>query len=376
MAILYIRDQDGNFVPIPSINGVDGKSAYEYAKEGGYKGTEQEFIAILNGLTGSTDARHYTDFGNPHKVTAGQVGSLKFYNGFGALNEEIGTSFDSDTPIETIIQAMPDNTGLKADINTVDAGDSGTTIYPAVYGILSIYKIRNNRVEVEYVSNVASGGKEYNQRWIGQYNVGKFGGFVQIYTEQNKPKASDVGALPTSGGELTGPIKWNDGQTHIIGQADGNFIIQNYKTDEDGNDDFIAFHNRLALENALKFYRNGKSYSIFGEHNRAWLGNAKIEKGTYTGAGVYGADKPNSLTFDFIPKMVFIHCVDVADNYGIFAYGASLGSVFYSGVSGLAKTYLTWNEKTVSWYSTDSSYSKERGQLNASGKEYIYVAIG
>lgn len=45
-AILKIRDKDGNFVDFPAIA---GKSAYDYAVEGGYQGTEEEFIAFLNG---------------------------------------------------------------------------------------------------------------------------------------------------------------------------------------------------------------------------------------------------------------------------------------------------------------------------------------
>ena len=44
--ILKIRDKDGNFIDFPAIK---GKSAYEYAVEGGYQGTEEEFIAFLNG---------------------------------------------------------------------------------------------------------------------------------------------------------------------------------------------------------------------------------------------------------------------------------------------------------------------------------------
>ena len=50
--ILKIRDKDGNFVGIPSIKGDNGKSAYEQAVEGGYKGTEEEFIQILGNLGG------------------------------------------------------------------------------------------------------------------------------------------------------------------------------------------------------------------------------------------------------------------------------------------------------------------------------------
>lgn len=81
MPILQIRDEDGNFIPIPAIKGDKGKSAYEQAKEGGYKGTEEEFIAILNGLTFPEDAEHREDFNNPHKVTASQVKALSLTGG-------------------------------------------------------------------------------------------------------------------------------------------------------------------------------------------------------------------------------------------------------------------------------------------------------
>lgn len=47
MSVLYIRDKDGKFTAIPCMKGDDGKSAYEYAKEGGYTGTEEEFAEKL-----------------------------------------------------------------------------------------------------------------------------------------------------------------------------------------------------------------------------------------------------------------------------------------------------------------------------------------
>lgn len=59
MPILRIRDENGNFIPIYAIRGDDGKSAYEQAKEGGYKGTEEEFVARLNDLTGSENLARF-----------------------------------------------------------------------------------------------------------------------------------------------------------------------------------------------------------------------------------------------------------------------------------------------------------------------------
>lgn len=112
--ILRIRDENGNFIPISALKGDkgdrgdNGKSAYEQAKEGGYTGTEEEFTALLNGLTDINDQTptytaanelteltsgeklsvllgkvakgissliaHLKDFNNPHKVTLEDVG--------------------------------------------------------------------------------------------------------------------------------------------------------------------------------------------------------------------------------------------------------------------------------------------------------------
>lgn len=47
MPALKLKDKDGNWIPLPTIKGVDGKSAYEQAVAGGYKGTEAEFQKIL-----------------------------------------------------------------------------------------------------------------------------------------------------------------------------------------------------------------------------------------------------------------------------------------------------------------------------------------
>lgn len=61
MPILQVRDKDGNFVSIPAIEGARGergKSAYEQAKEGGYEGTEEEFIALLNGLESAASVEY------------------------------------------------------------------------------------------------------------------------------------------------------------------------------------------------------------------------------------------------------------------------------------------------------------------------------
>lgn len=97
MPILHIRDENGNFIPIPAISGKDGKSAYEQAVEGGFQGTEEEFIALLNGLISAQinpisteEPEHYSDFNNPHKVTAKQTGAIpEVYYASNDLNAEL-----------------------------------------------------------------------------------------------------------------------------------------------------------------------------------------------------------------------------------------------------------------------------------------------
>ena len=43
---LSVYDENGNKIAIPAIN---GKSAYEYAQDGGYTGTEEDFSKLLAG---------------------------------------------------------------------------------------------------------------------------------------------------------------------------------------------------------------------------------------------------------------------------------------------------------------------------------------
>ena len=112
---------------------------------------------------------------------------------------------------------------------------------------------------------------------------------------------------------------------------------------------------------------------------------ARISSGTYVGDGAAGIDNPNSLTFDFVPKIVFVSSEESATSAsptisgsinGGFAWikgmtkGLSYGHKYSDGF-GAFGVKLTWNNKTVSWYNADSTY-----QLNQSGKTYYYVAIG
>ncbi len=79
-SVLKVRDENGNFIGIHAIRGTEGKSAYEQAVEGGYAGTEEEFIALLNGLayykTGGTTWDYTVNIPGVTTLTPGTVARI------------------------------------------------------------------------------------------------------------------------------------------------------------------------------------------------------------------------------------------------------------------------------------------------------------
>lgn len=99
--------------------------------------------------------------------------------------------------------------------------------------------------------------------------------------------------------------------------------------------------------------------------------DVKIAAGNYIGTGTYGASNPNSLTFDFEPKIVFFPKNSQTGGTGITLL-KDYSTGFYSETSSSSNNTVTWGNKTISWYCTDSALY----QNNKSGVTYGYVAIG
>ncbi len=100
---------------------------------------------------------------------------------------------------------------------------------------------------------------------------------------------------------------------------------------------------------------------------------ARVQTLSYVGTGTYGSSNPNSLTFDFVPKVII-----VSGFYNTYSYSMILSPQTGTGVSmqGSDRGYvykITCKEtdRAVSWYA--NSYSD---QLNASGIKYTAIAIG
>ena len=113
-------------------------------------------------------------------------------------------------------------------------------------------------------------------------------------------------------------------------------------------------------------------------------GLPKIQTGSYTGTGSFGEDNPNTITFDFVPKVV-IFDLECENYYAALPYiwGGKKLSVLYSyetstgGYSSLFNNNrVTVEGSTMSWYAEKILSGGQTVQLNTSGQTYRWVAMG
>lgn len=121
------------------------------------------------------------------------------------------------------------------------------------------------------------------------------------------------------------------------------------------------------------------------------VGGVKIATGSYVGTGKSGQNNPNSLTFDFAPKLLAIPYVDSGSAYTLF-YTSDKTFIMFSDmltteyqvseVFLLAGNYASYGKKsadgkTFYWYNSNiASATAAEAQANKSGYEYFYFAIG
>ena len=125
-----------------------------------------------------------------------------------------------------------------------------------------------------------------------------------------------------------------------------------------------------------------QEYIEAGDWLDVW-GNAipavKIETGSYVGTGTSGSSNPNTLTFGFEPKILFVSKQDQNLNSVGFFMLACKGVTNAQCMHAAQNTApqgpfcaLNWSENSVSWYNTSGSTE----QLNMNNETYFYVAIG
>lgn len=109
------------------------------------------------------------------------------------------------------------------------------------------------------IAIISKGQGELNQRLaLLDVENGETVGYYKIYGEHNKPTATDVGALPTSGGVVSGSLMTKDIFVCKMNQNDaegGYIIIESPFTSELDGDVTIRSYGR-----GLKFFENNGSY--------------------------------------------------------------------------------------------------------------------
>lgn len=142
----------------------------------------------------------------------------------------------------------------------------------------------------------------------------------------------------------------------------------------------------------------GYKYLFLNKPLENCIDTTKIATGSYVGTGVAGSSNQNSLTFNFIPKMLII-CKEVPHGAvgqapyirGLVPYNYTsnqmlpwyLSGIWFEGQNRFQVLDFTLGENmvnvsynTISWYTTNAGESYAAPQLNAQGYTYHYIAIG
>ena len=134
------------------------------------------------------------------------------------------------------------------------------------------------------------------------------------------------------------------------------------------------------------------TFSALASTLQSVRGYAKIQTGSYVGTGTYGADNPCSLTFNMIPKILFVY----EENQPICVYrerGASYllsdwianirnysTSVAIKNYSSSCNVYFFFNQKNISWYIKDvfsgGPYGTASEQWNTLDRNYYWFCFG
>ena len=205
---------------------------------------------------------------------------------------------------------------------------------------------------------------------------------------------SSIGAVAKTGDTMTGnlniqrnypqvtmnsPLAGRDSYIAYVGNEKNLFLMN--RLDANNRQGVCITPETSSLSNALRLMRvvdgNASYYNFIHTGNLSDLGVARIATGSYTGTGTYGSNKPNRLTLPFEPKFLYI---STATGFSLHTQNNTshvlLDTLFWQeGINSTEEwddnVYISRSGNTISWYSSDM-----RSQLNDSGREYYYIAIG
>lgn len=144
-----------------------------------------------------------------------------------------------------------------------------------------------------------------------------------------------------------------------------------------------VLNNLLRLN--VKINNASSVYNVLHSGNIETQGVAKIQVRTYNGTGKSGPENRNTLTFDFIPKIVIVGCTGYIPV--VLINGLNQANQYSGWENGNVIWTVEWNDATVEWFMygagvyDDGNGAVETGadasgQMNESGKSYYAIAVG
>lgn len=156
--ILRVKDNEGNIIPIPAIQ---GESAYDVAVNNGFEGTEEEWLDSLKGgvsdeiledINSNTEARHSHDNKETlDKLSESEDGTLLFD---GKVIEGGGGSAERPT---AAVHCTTDTAYFMVETNAPNANYVTAVYYMEGDENPEVVEIINNNMEVKDISIVVSG---------------------------------------------------------------------------------------------------------------------------------------------------------------------------------------------------------------------------
>lgn len=295
----------------------------------------------------------------------------------------------------TIVNIGGDGIYVNSDNNTIDnnnvssSGNSGINLNKTNKSIVTNNKVSGSDMYGIFAIRVGDGVIN-NNVCTGNYNSG-----ISLYwadrttiTGNASNNNGDCGFYITrgSGNIICGNTFVGNGAYGVTIQiyASNTVVMSNnFKDNASGDVNNKGENNTIHLPHHT---HDGADIVSGFETLRLNIGAARIATGSYKGTGSYGSSNPNSITFDFTPKMIFINSV-YKPIQGVtpltFAFFNCLAltseyvegaGIILTGESAAAGTNLVAKmaSNTVSWYSATSGTR----QLNSSVMTYHWIAIG
>lgn len=332
-AILTVRGDDGNLIPIPAIQGTKGVGIASITRTAG------------NGAPGTTDTYTIT-------LEDGRTSDFTVYNGRNGVDGEGSGSGD-------MLAYIYDPTGKAQDIFKYTDDKIAAIPTPDVSGQIGTHNTSTTaHSDIRNVANAAKSSADAAQTAANT-------AAASAQTAQSTANEAKTAANNAATAAQTAQSTATAAQTAAQTAADTATAAQ--------GDALAAQQAAQAAQTAA----NSKATmsEVDAAISAALAGGAKIATGSYTGTNVYGSGNPNRLTFGFVPKVVFVATVGSGTRQAIpWVYGSTTGLLALGASSNTlsaSTVTLSWSGNTISWYGSSAN-----GQMNGSNQTFNYVAIG